>query len=153
MPTNYLRRRNDAVKAGPGQIDRGRRVSPRIIEITVGGVTLRAEILDSPTAERLWTALPLFSTAERWGDAVHFEIPVPSGRERNARTLGEPGLIYFWSHEERLVIPFGKTPISRPGEVRLPAPCNIVARSLVDTSLLKCVSPGEKVSVKAATKG
>jgi hypothetical protein len=125
----------------------------RVIEITVGRNTLRAELLDTPGADRLWAALPLFSTAEKWGDSLHFEIPVRSGRERNARLQGEAGYVYFWSNEERILIPFGETPISRAGEVRLPSPCNVLARCMDDTTVLKCVTPGEKVAIKAAANG
>lgn len=152
MPTNYLRSRNHPSPAGatrPGP----QTSHPRIIEITAGSATLRAELLDTPAADRLWRALPLFSTAELWGDSLHFKIPLRSGRERNARLNGEPGAIYFWSHEERILIPYGQTPISRAREIRLPSPCNMLARSLSDTSLLKCVTPGEKVAIKAASNG
>lgn len=152
MPTNYLRSRDHSSPAGADQ-PRPRASSPRIIEITVGSATLRAELLDTPGAERLWRALPLFSTAELWGDSVHFQVPLRTGRERNARLQGETGAIYFWSHEERILIPFGQTPISRGREIRLPSPCNVLARSLSDTTLLKCVTPGEKVTIKAASNG
>lgn len=152
MPTNYLRSRNTAIRASSAPAQK-RRGGPRVIDITVGRTTLRAELLDTPGADRIWAALPLFATAETWGDSVHFEIPVRSGRERNARLQGEAGYIYLWSHEERILIPFGETPISRTGEIRLPSPCNVLARSLDDTTVLKCVTPGEKVTIKAATNG
>lgn len=149
MPTNYLRSRDKPPRPDPKPRSR----SPRVIEITAGKEKFRAQLLDTPGADRVWAALPLFSTAERWGDSLHFEIPVRSGRERNARLNGEHGYIYFWSHEERILIPFGQTPISRTGEVRLPSPCNVLARALDDTSVLQSVTPGEKVTIKAAANG
>lgn len=152
MPTNYLRSRNTSTKASSTPARQGRGIS-RIIEITVGRNKLRAELLDTPGADRIWAALPLFSAAETWGDSIHFEVPIRSGRERNARLQGEVGYIYFWSHEERILIPFGETPISRAGEIRLPSPCNVLARCLDDTTVLKCVTPGEKVAIKAAANG
>lgn len=149
MPTNYLRSRNDASPVGSAA-PKGRG-QLRIIEITIGRARLRAQLFDTAGADRLWAALPLFSTAETWGNSIHFEVPVHSGRERNARLLGDVGLIYYQSHEERILIPFGQTPISRQGEIRLPAPCNVVARCMNDTTVLKYVTPGEKVSIKAAS--
>ena len=73
-----------------------------------------------------------------------------SGRERGARQLGEPGDIYFWVEDDRIMIVFGRTPISRPGEMRLPRPCNLWARALEDVGVLKAVRPGEKVTVTPA---
>lgn len=152
MPTNYLRSRNRLEPARhkqPGP----QTPLPRIIEITAGTATLRAELLDTPCAGRIWQALPLFSTAEMWGDSLHFQIPLRTGREPGACLNAEPDIIYYWSREERILIPFGQTPISRDGEIRLPSPCNMVARCLDDTSLLKSVTPGEKVTVRAASNG
>jgi hypothetical protein len=113
-------------------------------------VSIRAELLDTPTAERIWAALPIYSTAETWGGAVHFETPVESGRERGAKALACAGEIAFWSEEDRVIIAFGPTPISKPGELRLPRSCNIWATALDDPTLLKAVTPGEKVSLTAA---
>jgi hypothetical protein len=127
--------------AGPGE---------RRILIRVGRVKIRARLLDTPTADRLWRALPLFSTAETWGQSIHFETPVESGRERNARTIAVPGDICFWVEDDRVIIAFGPTPISRPGELRLPRPCNLWARALDDVRVLLAVRPGEKVSVTPA---
>lgn len=123
---------------------------PRRVMIRAGEVAIRAVLLETETAERIWTALPLYSTAETWGHSIHFETPVETGREQDARSEAAPGDIAFWSEEDRIVIVFGKTPISKPGEHRLPRPCNIWAKALDDVSLLKSVVPGEKVSVTAA---
>lgn len=151
MPTNLLREQNRAVD--PDKKAARRRATPpaeRRVVITAGRVKIRAQLLDTPTADRVWRALPIYSTAEPWGQAMHFETPVESGRERSARMLGEPGDIYFWVEDDRILIVFGRTPISRPGEMRLPRPCNLWARALDDVGVLKAVRPGEKVSVTPA---
>ena len=98
----------------------------------------------------LWAALPLFSTAETWGDSLHFETPIETGRERGARLSGKIGEIYFWADDDRVLIVFGPTPISRPDEIRLPRPCNVLARTSDDVRALKVVTPGEKVSIRQA---
>ena len=126
MPTDILRRRSTAgARAAPHAA--GTPAVARQIEIKLARAILRATLADSETADRLWAALPIHSTAERWGDAVHFEVPVASGRDRSARLNAKPGEIYYWPQERRIIIPFGPTPISRPGEMRLPAPVNVVA--------------------------
>lgn len=148
MPTNILRKRYTAVSAK----DRPEKPPPgrREILITAGRVRLRALLLATQTADRIWAALPLFSTAETWGQAIHFETPIETGRERGARLIGDVGDVYFWSDDDRILIVFGPTPISKPGEIRLPRPCNVWAKALDDVRVLKVVQPGEKVSVTAA---
>jgi hypothetical protein len=152
MPTNFLRDRKRPVAPDEDEARR-RAMAPkdRRIIITMGRVKLRAQLLDTPTADRIWQALPLYSKAEPWGQAIHFETPLASGRERGARQLATLGDIYFWVEDDRIIIVFGKTPISRPGELRLPRPCNLWARALDDVGVLKAVRPGEKVSVTSAT--
>lgn len=151
MPTNLLRERNRGVRADK-EAARWRATKPqdRRILISAGSVRVRAQLLDTATAERVWHALPLHSTAEIWGQSIHFETPVESGRERGAKAVAEPGDICFWVEDDRIIIAFGRTPISRPGELRLPRPCNLWARALDDVRVLKAVRPGEKVSVTPA---
>ncbi len=151
MPTNLLRDRNRPAGSDTAQARRlTKPPKDRRIVITAGRVKVRAQLLDTPTADRVWRALPLHSTAEPWGQSIHFETPLETGRERNARQLAALGDIYFWVEDDRVIIVFGPTPISRPGELRLPRPCNLWARALDDVGVLKAVRPGEKVSVTSA---
>lgn len=144
MPTNLLR-----AKSKPRASTSPPAGGTRRVRIVAGRVAIRAELLDTPTADRIWAALPLFSTAETWGESIHFETPVESGRDRSARTLAVVGDIHFWTEDDRIMVPFGPTPISKSGEIRLPQPCNIWARAIDDVRALKDVRPGEKVSVSA----
>jgi hypothetical protein len=147
MPTNLLRKKATPVRPLGQQPRKG---APRRIVIRAGRVAIRADLLATPTADRIWAALPLHSTAETWGQAVHFETPIETGRERGARMLAKAGEICFWVEEDRVLIVFGPTPISRPGERRLPSPCNVWANAIDDVTLLNVVAAGEKVSVTAA---
>jgi hypothetical protein len=129
MPTNLLRDRNRAVPPDR-ELERHRARKPRDrrIVITAGRVKIRAQLLDTPTAERVWQALPLHSTAETWGQAIHFETPVESGRERNARLLSEPGDIYFWVE-------------GRPGGHRLRPDPHLAARRSASAAPLQPLGP------------
>ena len=53
----------------------------RTIVIRVGSVELKAELFDTPTADAIWQALPIASTASTWGDEVYFSVPVNAARE------------------------------------------------------------------------
>lgn len=149
MPTEILRRRSSGITAQAAAKVPTKGQKPRRIRIRIGRVSLEAELLDTPTADIIWAALPLHSSAETWGEAVKFEVPVESGRERGARVLAAPGDVHYVCEDDRIMIAYGRTAISRPGESRLPRPCNLWAKLIGDATLLKSVTPGEKVSVTA----
>ena len=116
--------------------------------LTAGSVTLRLRLLPTTTAELIWRTLPIFSICETWGDSIHFECPVRAGRERTARLNVTPGDVCYWSEDDRVMLGWGPTPISRPNEIRLMRPCNIWAQVEGDPSALGAVTPGAKVSLK-----
>ena len=148
MPTNILRKAADTRKP---QAKAARTSSgPRRAVLTAGPVTIRIELAETATADLVWQALPLHSTAETWGQSIHFETPLEAGRDRSARINGVAGDIYFWVEDDRIIVPFGATPISRPGEIRLQSPANAWARALDDVKALAAVQPGQKVSLIAA---
>jgi uncharacterized protein len=147
MPTNILRKKSETPRPSP-RAARARN-GPRIAVLTAGRVSIRIELSATPTADLVWNALPLHSTAETWGASINFETPLEAGRDRSARVLASAGEIYFWAENNRIVVPFGPTPISRPGEIRLPSPCNVWARALDDVKALAVVTPGEKISLVA----
>ncbi len=148
MPTNILR--NRTTPARKPQREGAGLAKRRQVVITAGRVTIRAELRDTETADRIWQALPIYSTAETWGGSIHFETPVETGREPGAPATADIGDLHFWTEDDRVIIVFGRTPISRGLERLLPKPCNVWAKALDDVTRLKTVTPGEKVSIVAA---
>jgi hypothetical protein len=149
-PTNIMRAASDrSRKAAKG---RSRRKSaPREIVIHAGIVVVRARLAATPTADRLWAALPLYSTVERWGQgAIHCAVPVETGLEPRARDVVKAGDIAFWIEEGRVLIGFGPTPLSRGGEIRLPSPANIWATALDDVTALAAIGGGEQIAILEA---
>ncbi|MBU2531319.1 MAG: hypothetical protein KKB37_01165 [Alphaproteobacteria bacterium] len=145
MPTNLIRRKLDH---RPATRPKGRQRAPeRIALLKAGRITIRLRLLQTRTADMIWSALPLHSIVETWGESIHFDTPLRTGRERTAILNASPGDVCFWSEDERVVLAWGPTPISRPGEIRLMRPCNIWATALDDTAALAAVTPGEKVSL------
>lgn len=146
-PTNVLRDQPRQPKRTPKPATA---VPRREIMIRVGAVVIRARLHNTVTADRIWAQLPLYTTAETWGHAIHFETHVETGREAAASATVTAGQLVYWSEQDRILIGFGETPISGAGEIRLPSPCNVWATALDDVAALAVVQPGERVAVLKA---
>ena len=122
----------------------------RKVQLSIGAVELTAELLDTPTAEAIYRALPFSSTAQTWGEEVYFSTPVDVILEADARDVVQAGELAFWVEGSAIAIGFGPTPISHGDEIRLAARTNVWARAVEDVKALKSVKPGEPVRVAAA---
>lgn len=148
MPTNFVR--HDGGKPQARKVAPVAAAKDRVVTISAGRFSVRATLLATPTADRVWAALPLHGIAETWGAAIHFATPIETGRDRTAKINGVKGEICFWSDDDRIIIAFGPTPISRPNEIRLPRPCNVFAAALDDVAVFAGVQPGQKISIVPA---
>ena len=84
----------------------------KTISITAGKVSLRAELNEGPTAEKIWEALPIEAKANTWGDEIYFGIPVRAEEEPGAKEDVEVGQLGYWPPGNAFCIFFGPTPAS-----------------------------------------
>jgi hypothetical protein len=120
------------------------------INLSVGKVSLDAEMLDTPTASKILEALPFESSAKVWGDEIYFDIPLSLAQEPDARAEVEVGDLAYWPAGPAFCIFFGPTPVSTGGQPRAYSPVNVFGRVLGDAKQLKGVPSGAAVEVTIA---
>lgn len=114
----------------------------------IGPVKLMAELLDTPTANAIYAALPFTSSASTWGNEVYFSTPLQVSKEPDAKDVINMGELAFWVEGDSIAIGFGPTPISRGREIRLAARTNIWGRALKPVTQLNKVKDGDPVKVE-----
>ncbi|MCX5904154.1 MAG: cyclophilin-like fold protein [Proteobacteria bacterium] len=122
----------------------------RSIKITAGPVELYGVLHASATADAIWNALPLSSTAQTWGDEIYFDVPVRAGLDDTARDVVNKGDLGYWPSGPAFCIFFGPTPMSRGEEIRPASAVNVFGAITGDLSVLKGVNSGSAVLVEKA---
>jgi hypothetical protein len=117
------------------------------ITISVGDLSLPAELNEAPTARQIWEALPIEGRASTWGDEIYFEIPVVAQQEPDARAEVEVGELGYWPVGHAFCIFFGPTPASTDDRPRAASPVNILGQVLGDATLLRAVQGGTVVKI------
>jgi uncharacterized protein len=123
---------------------------PKTITITAGGISARAELNDSATAQAIWDALPITAPATTWGDEIYFSIPVTQDEDK-ARATVDMGDLGYWPPGSAFCIFFGPTPMSRTkDEIRPASPVNVFGKVVGDATRFKAVRSGEAVTLEKA---
>jgi hypothetical protein len=118
--------------------------------IKSGQVTMEAELLDTPTAQKIQKALPIEGRGNRWGDEIYFSIPVEADLEPDASDVVSKGALAYWPPGTAFCIFFGRTPASRGNDIRAASPVNVFGKLLGDPEEFKKVAGGTKVVIERA---
>jgi hypothetical protein len=124
----------------------------REIRIVVGGVQVRAELDDTPTAEAIASALPVKGSVNRWGGEIYFAVPVDVELEGDAREVLEAGELAYWPPGKMFCVFFGTTPASRGEEIRAASAVNVFGRVTGDLEALESVPDGGLINVALASE-
>lgn len=121
----------------------------RRIRVTAGDMTVIATLDESETADAVWAALPLHSSASRWGDEVYFSVPVRLAEAADARQDMRMGELGYWPVGAAFCIFFGPTPASTGGTPRAYSNVNPFGTVEGDATALRAVRDGDLVLVEA----
>ena len=120
------------------------------IRITVGKLSLAAELNESETAEAIFQALPFQEPGNRWGDEIYLTIPIKTQRSPDARVDMQVGELAYWPPGKAFCLFFGPTPASDGEQPRAASPVNPIGRIIDDVAPLKDVPDGITVYVERA---
>lgn len=109
------------------------------IKITIGKLTMEAELNDTPTAKKVAEALPVKTSFNTWGDEIYFAVPVTASVDETAKEVVEVGDLGYWPPGKAFCIFFGQTPASRPGKIMPASAVNMLGRVLGDATRFKTV--------------
>jgi hypothetical protein len=118
--------------------------------LSAGEFVLRMEIFATPTADLLLRILPFSGTARFWGRLVRIDVPIEAYLEPGATALAEVGDVLWSPEHDDVLIPYGATPISAAGEIRLPGPSTRIGRVLDDVQTLRLLQDGAMITIADA---
>ncbi|MGZ6248755.1 MAG: cyclophilin-like fold protein [Syntrophales bacterium] len=110
---------------------------PEQVKITIGNVTLRAELFDTACAKAIAAMLPIKTRPDEWGDEYYFEIPLTVSLDETATTKVKVGDIGYWPPGRAMAIFFGRTPMSTGSDPVPASAVNLVGKIVDDATLLK----------------
>jgi len=107
------------------------------IRISAGGISLDAELYDTPCARAVAAELPIETSPNEWGDEFYFPIPVKMGLDETATSKVKVGDIGYWPPGNAVAIFFGRTPMSVGPDPVPASDVNLVGRIAGNASELK----------------
>lgn len=118
------------------------------ILISIGKITLNAELFDSACAKQIIDSLPIETRPDEWGDEFYFTIPVKSALDDTATTKVKIGNIGYWPPGKALAIFFGPTPMSTGNDPVPASEVNIVGRIIDDATILKKEKGASRIRIE-----
>lgn len=118
------------------------------IRISVGKLSIEAELNDTPTAGKVVDMLPFAASFSTWGDEIYFSIPVQADLDGSAKEVVQMGDLGYWPTGQAFCIFFGPTPMSSSGKIVPASAVNIIGKVIGDATLFKAVMHERQVSLE-----
>jgi len=106
---------------------------------------MEATLMDSPSSQAIWDALPMAGFATRWGDEAYFSIPVDVPLESTSREVLAAGDLGYWPTGNAFCIFFGPTPLSQGNEIRAASAVNVIGKMNGDLAPLQALRNGTRI--------
>jgi hypothetical protein len=119
------------------------------ITITVGKLTMEAELNNTLTAQKVSAILPFTTSFSTWGDEIYFPVPVDAQLDNSAKEVVEIGDLGYWPTGRAFCIFFGPTPMSSAGRIVPASAVNIIGKVIGDATQFKGVMHEGTVSMAA----
>jgi hypothetical protein len=114
------------------------------INITIGPLSMEAELNHSATSQKIIDALPIKSRFSTWGDEIYFAIPVNASLDETAQEELAMGDLGYWPTGKAFCIFFGPTPMSSSDKIIPASAVNIIGHIIGDATRFKeVVQEGE----------
>jgi uncharacterized protein len=115
------------------------------IVIHCGDIAIPGILQEGATSDALARALPLDTTAQRWGDELYCATPVVTTHEQSTRDVAV-GDIAYWVEGQSLCLFFGRTPVSTDENPRPIVPVNVIGKFTLDERI-RSVHDGTPVRI------
>ena len=123
---------------------------PTPIRITVGKISVAAELGDTALASKIAAKLPIETAPNEWGDEFYFGIPVRAELDETATSIVKVGDIGYWPPGHAMAIFFGPTPMSRGAD---PVPASdvcLIGRIIDDATVLRKAGGARTIRIEKA---
>ena len=125
---------------------------PVKIRISIGEVTVYAELLDTACAQAIARSLPIEARPNVWGDEFYFTIQVNMPLDETATTRIAVGDIGFWPPGKALAIFFGPTPLSSGPDPVPASDVNMVGKIIGDATVLRRARGASMIRIDRSSK-
>lgn len=123
---------------------------PSRIRITIGEVTVYAELSDTACAQAIAKSLPIEARPNVWGDEFYFTIQVNMPLDETATTRIVVGDIGFWPPGNALAIFFGPTPMSSGPDPVPASEVNMIGKIMGDATVLRKARGASAITIESA---
>ncbi|MEE8450087.1 MAG: cyclophilin-like fold protein [Thermodesulfobacteriota bacterium] len=109
--------------------------------IELPGLSTKAVLNSTRSAEALWRSLPITGQGRLWGKELYFmvELKLPTDE---LRLVVEKGDLAYWPAGPALCIFFGPTPASQGNECRAASPVEVLGRIVASPAELEKIKEG-----------